>query len=54
MAIYYREQVTRLHTALQEETEKKRLEAGEVLRSLVQWIVPTPDKGEPKIELIGD
>jgi site-specific DNA recombinase len=54
MATYYREQVTHLHTALREETEEKRLEAGEVLRSLVQRIVLTPENGELKIELIGD
>lgn len=54
MATYYREQVTLLHTALREETEEKRLEAGEVLRSLVQRIVLTPENGELKVELIGD
>lgn len=54
MAAYYREQVTHLHAALREETEEKRLEAGEVLRSLVQRIVLSPEEGELKIELIGD
>jgi hypothetical protein len=33
---------------------RERLKAGEVLRSLVQRIVLTPEKGELKIELIGD
>lgn len=54
MATHYREQVSHLHTSLREETEEKRLEAGEVLRSLVQRIVLTPENGELKIELIGD
>ena len=54
IAISYREQVTHLHTALQEDTEEKRLKAGEVLRSLMQRTVLTPEKGELKIELIGD
>jgi site-specific DNA recombinase len=54
MATHYREQVSHLHMALREETEEKRLEAGEVLRSLVQRIVLTPENGELKIELIGD
>ena len=54
MADHYRQQVAELHTALQEETQEKRLHAGEVLRSLVQRIVLTPEDGELKIELVGD
>jgi site-specific DNA recombinase len=54
MATYYRQQVGKLHEALQEETEDKRLHAADVLRSLVQRIVLTPEDGELRIELVGD
>ena len=53
-ATYYRQQVGKLHEALQEETEEKRLHAADVLRSLVQRIVLTPEDGELKIEVVGD
>jgi site-specific DNA recombinase len=39
MATFYREQVSALHEALQDDTEAPRLKAGEVLRSLVKKII---------------
>ena len=54
MATYYRDRVAELHIALQEENEAKRLEASEILRSLVQRIVLTPNGRELQIELVGD
>jgi hypothetical protein len=48
MATFYREQVSALHEALQDDTEATRLKAGEVLRSLVKEIILTPEAGELK------
>jgi hypothetical protein len=50
----YRTRVSELYDALQEETEAKRLTAGEVLRSLVKEIILTPENGELKIDVRGD
>jgi site-specific DNA recombinase len=54
MATFYREQVSALHEALQDDTEATRLKAGEVLRSLVKEIILTPEAGELKIDVRGD
>lgn len=54
MATYYRVKVGALYDALQDETEAKRLEAGEVLRSLVKEIILTPENGELQIDVRGD
>jgi site-specific DNA recombinase len=54
MATFYREQVSALHEALQDDTEATRLRAGEVLRSLVEEIILTPEGGELKIDVRGD
>ena len=52
MAGYYREQVAALHAALQEEGDTRRLRAVEVLRSLVDRIVLTPEDGELRIDVV--
>lgn len=54
MAAFYRSQVSELHDALQEESEAKRLKAGEILRSLVKEIILTPEDGELQIDVRGD
>ena len=54
MATYYRQQVAELHAALQEKSQAKRLKAAEVLRSLIERIVLTPEDGELKIDVAGD
>jgi hypothetical protein len=50
----YRSQVAELHDALQEESEAKRLKAGEILRSLVKEIILTPEDDELQIDVRGD
>lgn len=56
MAHHYRAQVEDLYAALQEDSEARRMEATDVLRSLVKEIVLTPDpeSGELQIEVRGD
>lgn len=56
MAHHYRAQVEELYAALQEDCEARRMSAADVLRSLVQDIVLTPDpvSGELQIEVRGD
>ncbi len=54
MATFYREQVSTLHKALQDDSEATRLEAGEVLRTLVKEILLTPEAGDLKIDVRGD
>ena len=54
MAAFYRIQVAELHELLKNETESKRLKAGEILRSLVKEIVLTPEKGTLIIDGRGD
>ena len=54
MANHYRAKVSELYDALHEETEAKRLKAGEVLRSLVKEIILTPEEGELQIDVRGD
>jgi site-specific DNA recombinase len=53
MATFYREQVNALHQALQDDTEATRLQAGEILRSLVKEIILPPEAGELKIDVRG-
>ena len=54
MATFYREQVSTLHTALQDDSEATRLQAGEVLRTLVKEILLTPEAGDLKIDVRGN
>ena len=54
MAGYYRAQVAKLHKSLQDEAEAKRLEATEILRSLVDEIILTPIDDEMLIDVRGD
>lgn len=54
MAGFYRMQVEKLHSSLQDEIEGKRLEATEVLRSLVDEIILTPSDDEMLIDVRGD
>jgi site-specific DNA recombinase len=54
MATFYREQVSTLHTALQDDSEATRLKAGEVLRTLVKEILLTPEAGDLRIDVRGD
>ncbi|MDP0930352.1 recombinase family protein, partial [Paracoccus onubensis] len=56
MAHHYRAQVEELYAALQEDSEARRMEATDVLRSLVEEIVLTPDpnSGELRVEVRGD
>ena len=46
--------VGELYDALHEDTEAKRLEAGEVLRSLVKETILTPENGDLQIDVRGD
>ncbi|MBJ7441193.1 MAG: hypothetical protein JHD35_19510 [Sphingopyxis sp.] len=43
MAHHYRVQVDELYTALQEDSEAKRMAAADVIRSLVREIILTPE-----------
>ena len=54
MAGFYRLQVEKLHSSLQDEIEAKRLEATEILRSLVDEIILTPTDDEMLIDVRGD
>ncbi len=54
MAAFYRQQVEKLHSSLQDEIEAKRLEATEILRSLVDEIILTPTEDEMLIDVRGD
>ena len=51
MALQYRKRVQQLYEALQDEEEEKRVEAADILRSLVKEIVLTPDQ---EIDVQGD
>lgn len=54
MGTFYRTQVAELHDALQEESDAKRLKAGEILRSLVKESILTPDGGQLQIDVRDD
>ncbi len=55
MASYYRRQVAQLHVALVEGDDTDRTEAREILRSLIEAIILTPDEvGGLTIDLRGD
>lgn len=54
MAHHYRAQIEQLHTALQEESEAKRMAAADVIRSLVQEIILTPAEDGMKIDVRGE
>ncbi|WP_082342915.1 MULTISPECIES: recombinase family protein [unclassified Shinella] len=54
MALQYRNRVQQLYEALQDEEEEKRIEAADILRSLVDRIVLTPVEGKVEIDVQGD
>ncbi|AZI38185.1 recombinase family protein [Caenibius tardaugens NBRC 16725] len=54
MALQYRKRVQQFYEALQGEEEEKRIEAADVLRSLVDKIVLTPFEGKIEIDVQGD
>ena len=54
MALQYRRRVQQLYEALQDEDEEKRVEAADILRSLVDKIVLTPVDGKVEIDVQGD
>ena len=56
MALQYRKRVQQLYGALQDEEEEKRVEAADILRSLVDQIVlpPPPVDGKVEIDVQGD
>ena len=54
MALQYRKRVQQLYEALQDEEEEKRIEAADILRSLVDKIVLTPVEGKVEIDVQGD
>lgn len=54
MALQYRKRVQQLYEALQDEEEEKRIEAADILRSLVDKIVLTPVDSKVEIDVQGD
>ena len=54
MALQYRNRVQQLYEALQDEEEETRIEAADILRSLVDRIVLTPVEGKVEIDVQGD
>src|SRR5690606_23831595 len=54
MALQYRARVQQLYEALQGEDEAQRIEAADILRSLVDKIVLTPVDGKVEIDVQGD
>ena len=54
MALQYRKRIQQLYEALQDEEEEKRIEAADILRSLVNQIVLTPVDGKVEIDVQGD
>ena len=54
MAEQYRIRVQNLYEALQHDSEGKRMEAAEIIRSLVDSIILRPENGEVAIEVRGD
>ena len=54
MALQYRNRVQQLYEALQDEEEETRIEAADILRSLVDRILLTPVEGKVEIDVQGD
>jgi len=54
MALQYRRRVQQLYDALQGDDEERRVEAAEVLRTLVDKIILTPLNGKLEIDVQGD
>jgi len=54
MALQYGKRVQQLYEALQDEEEEKRIEAADILRSLVDKIVLRPVDGKVEIDAQGD
>ena len=54
MALQYRKRVQQFYEALQDEEEEKRVEAADILRSLVDQIVLTPVDDKMEIDVQGD
>lgn len=54
MAQQYRKRVQQLYETLQDDSEEKRIEAANVIRSLVEDIILTPVKGKLEIDVRGD
>ena len=54
MAGVYREQIIRLHEALNSELETQRQEAAEIVRSLIEAIILTPSDDGMRIDVRGD
>ena len=54
MAKQYRLRVQQLHEALQDDCEEKRMEAADIIRSLVEDIILTPVDGKVEIDVRGD
>jgi site-specific DNA recombinase len=50
----YRSEVADLYGALRDDSEAKRMEAVDIIRSLVKEIILTPEKGELQIDVRGD
>lgn len=54
MSQHYRRQVTEICAALREESEARRMEASDILRSLIDQIILTPEDGVLQVDLRGD
>ncbi|MBO6924296.1 MAG: recombinase family protein, partial [Roseicyclus sp.] len=54
MAELYRSRVQQLYDALQSEDGEKRMEAADIIRTLVEKIVLTPSDGKVEIDVQGD
>ncbi|MBW9091979.1 recombinase family protein [Rhizobium wenxiniae] len=54
MAQQYRKRVQQLYETLQDDSEEKRIEAANVIRSLVEDIILTPIDGKIEIDVRGD
>lgn len=54
MARQYRIRVQQLYETLQDDAEERRIEAADVLRSLVEDIILTPVDGKVEIDVRGD
>ena len=54
MALQYRLRVQQLYETLQDDSEERRIEAADVLRTLVEDIILTPADGKIEIDVRGD